>query len=117
MANPQGPQDTKEQAHRIKEAWANIGVNVTYGDLTLAEFQAAITALETGEATVKSLEDQRTKARNAVQDQRRALWSLVKRTRAGAKAKHGDDSDEYERFGGTRLSERRPRRSKRSAGA
>jgi hypothetical protein len=44
-----------------------------------------------------------------------ALWSLVKRARAGAKAKHGDDSDEYERFGGTRLSERRPRRPKSTA--
>jgi hypothetical protein len=30
---------------------------------------------------------------------------------------HGDDSDEYERFGGTRLSERRPPRPKGSTGA
>ncbi|GAB4579416.1 MAG: hypothetical protein Fur0022_21540 [Anaerolineales bacterium] len=35
-----------------------------------------------------------------------ALWNLVKRARSGAKAQHGDDSDEYEPFGGTRLSER-----------
>ena len=112
-----GPTNTKEQALRIKEAWANIGANATYGDLTLAELQATITALETAEATIKGLEDQLTQARNAAHEKRRALWSLVKRTRAGAKAKHGDDSDEYERFGGTRLSERRPPRPKGSTGA
>ena len=40
---------------------------------------------------------------------RYALWNEVKRARAGAKAKHGDDSGEYERFGGTRISERQRR--------
>ena len=54
-----------------------------------------------------SLNDQLTSARNDRDAARLALWNLVKRARSGAKAQYGDDSDEYERFGGTRLSERK----------
>jgi hypothetical protein len=95
---------------RIKEAWTNIGQNTTCGDLTLAELQASITDLETAETVIARLQDLLTNARNELKDKRYTTWNLVKRVRAGAKAKHGDDSDEYERFGGTRLSDRRVRR-------
>ena len=104
------PVETKDQALRIKEAWANINPNATYGDLALAEFTAALTALGEAETAIQGLEDQLTSARNVQKERRYALWSLVKRARDGAKSRHGDDSDEYERFGGTRMSERRLRR-------
>ncbi len=94
------PSNTKAQALQVREAWANIGPDMTYGDLTLAEFQAGIA----------DVQDQLTNARNTFHARRNALWTMVKRARAGAKARHGDDSDEYERFGGTRMSERKPRR-------
>jgi hypothetical protein len=100
------PANTKEQALQIREAWTNIGASEIYGDLTLVEFQAAITAQEAVETVIMRLQDQLTNARNEYHDRRYALWNMVKRVRAGAKARHGDDSDEYERFGGTRLSER-----------
>ncbi len=100
------PPDTKEQATKIKEAWTNIGATSTYGDMTLAEFTAALTAFEAAETRIKSLEDQLTSARNEIVEVRYGLWDKVKRARSGAKSKHGDDSDEYERFGGTRMSER-----------
>ena len=100
------PPDTKEQAATIKEAWTNIGATSTYGDMTLAEFTTAFAALEAAEARIKGLEDQLISARNEIIDARYGLWDKVKRARSGAKSKHGDDSDEYERFGGTRMSER-----------
>ncbi len=111
MVARRSPPNVKEQALRIKEAWSNIGQSATYGDLTLAEFQASIADLEAIETAMARLQDQFTSARNEFHDRRYALWNLVKRARAGAKARHGDDSDEYERFGGTRLSERKTRRS------
>ncbi len=61
------------------------------------------------EAKIRQFEDQLMAARDEHKDTRYALWNEVKRARAGAKAKHGDDSGEYERFGGTRISERHRR--------
>ncbi len=107
------PSDTKAQALKIKEAWTNMGPTSTYGDITLTDYTAAITALETTEAHIKNLEDQLAGARNACQDQRYNLWLLVKRVRDGAKSKYGDDSDAYKRFGGTRMSDRKLRGAKK----
>jgi hypothetical protein len=110
MADKQNsPVDTRAQALRIKEAWSNIGTANTYGDMKLADLEAAIAALDEVDATLRQLEDRLTQARNEYKAKRYALWDLVKRARAGAKAKHGDDSDEYERFGGTRMGERQRR--------
>jgi hypothetical protein len=111
MVTKTSPTDTREQALQIQEAWTNTDASATYGGLTLADFQAGIAALETVEMTITNLGDQLTGARNDRHARRYALWDLIKRARAGVKATHGDDSDEYERFGGTRLSERKPRSS------
>lgn len=103
------PTNTYEQAIQIREAWTNINPANTYGDMKLADFTASITALDAVEAKIRQLEDQLMAARNEHKDTRYALWNEVKRARSGAKAKHGDDSGEYERFGGTRISERQRR--------
>lgn len=39
------------------------------------------------------------------------MWESVKRMRLAARLKHGNDSQEYERFGGTRPSNYRKRRT------
>ncbi len=105
------PQNVKEQAVQIREAWSNIGADETYVGLTLDELVVNITSLGEIESTLQNLLDQLTQVRNQRKKQRYALWTLVKRIRAGARGKHGDDSNEYERFGGTRLSKRKRRRS------
>jgi hypothetical protein len=101
------PNNTKDQAVEIRDAWLNMGNTETFGGITYTEFTAALSALETTETTISSLQDQLTNARNTRDANRLALWNLVKRARSGAKAQKGDDSDQYERFGGTRLSERK----------
>jgi len=117
MTNTQrSPASTKEQAWQIRQAWSNIGESVTYGNMTLAEFTAALTELEAEEATLKSLQDQLTSSRNQIKANRYRLCDLVKRARAGARARHGDDSDELERFGGIRMSERKRRRRSQADG-
>jgi len=103
----QSPADTKSQALQIEQAWLNINQHASYGDLPLAEFTAGIDGLQAAETNLLDLEDLLTNARNQRMEQRYALWQAVKQARTGAKAKHGDDSDEYERFGGTRTSERK----------
>lgn len=103
--------DTREQAVQIVNAWNNMDATNTFG-IKLADLQAAIAALDAIDITLGQLEDRLINARNDRKAKRHALWELVKRARAGVKAAHGDDSDEYERFGGTRISERRSRPAK-----
>ncbi len=106
------PADTKAQALRIREAWSNINPNQACGDMTLDDFKASIADFQEIETKIASTLDQLTSLRNAYHQRRGALWDRVKRARAWAKAVYGDDSDEYERFGGTRLSERKTRRAR-----
>lgn len=118
MADTQhSPTDTREQAVQIKEAWTNMGSTVTYGGMTLTELETTIARLDSLASSIAQLEDRLTSARNEYQSTRYALWNLVKRARAGAKANYGDDSDEYQRFGGTRISDRARRRSTKLAPA
>ena len=104
------PTDTRLQAQRILESWRNIDPLILFGDMTLDNFEATFNALENAERQLVDLEDLITNIRNDRLERRYNLWQKVKRARASAKAKFGDDSDIYERFGGTRLSERRARR-------
>lgn len=101
------PTDAREQAVQIRTAWSNIGSDKLYGDMALAELESQIAALDEAARTITSLEDQILSARNEFWEKKRELWEQVKRARLGAKLKHGEDSDEYERFGGTRSSQRR----------
>lgn len=99
------PPNTRDQAVLIKEAWENIGGGETIGGVTLPQVETALGEFDAVERTIIDLQDQLTSARNQRKDRRYELWTLVKRARIGAKAQYGDDSDEYERFGGTRISE------------
>ncbi|MCB8943188.1 MAG: hypothetical protein H6658_05490 [Ardenticatenaceae bacterium] len=100
------PTDTRDQAIQIREAWTALDATRSYGSYDLADLQTALANLDSAEANVANLEAQLTQARNARIEERHTLWEIVKRVRAGAKADHGDDSSEYEMFGGTRMSEK-----------
>lgn len=98
------PTDTREQALQVRETWHNLGTTATYGDMTLAEFDAQLAALDEATKMLTRMEDQVAAVREELHEKKRQVWESVKRTRLSAKLKHGDDSVEYERFGGTRLS-------------
>ena len=107
MADRQrSPADTREQAVAVREAWTVQGAAQNYGSYVLADLQAALTALDATDATIANIEAQLTEARNDRLTKRHELWELLKRVRTGVKAEFGDDSNEYEMFGGTRMSER-----------
>ena len=109
------PPNLKQQADLIKEVWPNIDATATYGDISLKEFSDIINNVEKLEGHVKNLDDQAAAAHLALKEQRQTLWDVVKRTRNGAKAKYGDNSNEYERFGGTKATGRSPRAKKTPA--
>lgn len=102
------PADTREQAEQIIEAWKNLGPSESLGGMTLTEFTGDVTDLGSIDIRIKNLEDQLTDALNQRKTKRHKVWNNIKRTRSSVKGNYGDDSSEYERFGGTRLSERKP---------
>jgi hypothetical protein len=107
--------DSREQAARIRQAWANLDKTDTYGGISLAEFETAIAELDSATELIARLEDQLAGARDTQRSRKAALWAMVKRARYGAKAQYGDDSEAFGRFGGIRISERQPPRSKAQA--
>ena len=108
----QSPTNTREQAIEIREAWKNIDPGRVYG-IALRDLKDGIEALDEVEVRIARLEAQLTDARNMRYERRYAVWDMVKRARRATQAQHGDDSSEYEMFGGTRMSERKRRKGRR----
>ena len=97
---------------RIATVW-EANPDFRLGAVTLAEFNAAATALQQVVAQVEALRTQLTGVTNARDDQASALSELVTRARSGFRAVYGPDSSQYEQAGGTRKSERKsPTRKK-----
>ena len=112
MSKKQYPYNVLIQAQNIISGWNQIGATVTLGTLLPAALTTDITAATTLEAQISGLEAQLTSARNQRDALYYGLWDKVKRVRAGAKGSIGDDSNQYELYGGTRLSDRTTRSRK-----
>lgn len=104
------PTHTRDQALQIREAWHNISPSSSYADMALTDFEVLIAEADSAARELARLEDQIVAARDEYHEKRRRMWEAVKRARLAARIKHGDDSAEYERFGGTRTSEIKRRR-------
>lgn len=102
------PTNTRDQAFSIQEAWKTIGESETFGTVTLANLSQTIADYDAKLAEIEQLNARLKTARNERDQLRYDMWQLVKRARTGVKADRGDDSSEYEAFGGTRVSERKP---------
>ena len=84
-----------------------------------ANFYAAYPAqsadcVDETEATIARLETELAHARNQRVDRRFDLWQIVKQVRLAARVFYGEQSSEYELFGGTRLSEQKSKGASRS---
>lgn len=100
------PADVREQARGILDAWKNIDPALTLGQVTQESMEADLSQALALQTQLNQAEDQLTNLRNQRDDLHAGLWDQAKRVRAGIKAIYGDDSSEYERVGGTRMSER-----------
>src|SRR5215208_4585518 len=107
MANKLYPTNLLAQAQNIVSAWNQIGATVTLGTLLPTSLSTDITAVTALESQIAGLEAQITDARNKRVALYDGLWDKLKRVRNGVKANYGDDSSQYEMFGGTRRSDRK----------
>ena len=99
------------EANRIVRVWGeNPGFQL--GTITLADVHAAIERLSQLDEHVRSLRSKLIEEIDRRDDTARALNEIVVRARSGIRANFGPDSAQYEQAGGTRTSERKPRRRK-----
>lgn len=98
-------------AETLVRVWeANDGLSL--GDVTLPSLKAMVATFKTTRSNADDLRTQITKAVNDVNDQAKALLSITVRGRSGVRAQFGADSAQYDQVGGTRASERKPRKKK-----
>jgi hypothetical protein len=82
------------------------------GDITREQFRTVLATFVASRATANDLRTQLTAAVNAVNNQMSRINDICVRGRAGARAQFGQDSTQYDQLGGTRKSERKPRKKK-----
>jgi len=99
------------EANRITQIWdENPGFQL--GTITLADVYATIERLTQLDDHIRNLRSDLVGEINRRDDTARALNEIVVRARSGIRGHFGPDSSEYEQAGGTRASERKPRRRK-----
>jgi hypothetical protein len=108
------PPDVVEQAQDVVVGWGQVTPAVTFGTLTVVALQADITAAAPIEADIARLKKQLADKCNQRDILYAAIWDKTKRVRSGFKCTFGDDSQQYEWVGGTRMSDRKVRTRKAS---
>ena len=106
---PTSPKDNEQRMERILNAWRTLAPDETFGGMTLAQYEAIVTAARAARQRIEDLNDQLTEAiagREAADDAFAAKARLVV---AGVLANpaYGLDSALYEAFGYTRESVRK----------
>jgi hypothetical protein len=82
------------------------------GEVTLVSFQAQVAAFKTKRANIEDLRTQLSRGVDELNDQAKAILAVNTRALSGARAQYGPDSPQYAQLGGTRASERKPRKKK-----
>ena len=103
------PSNVLEQAQNVLVGWAQVSSTLAFGTLNTAALTADITTAGTIESEISKLEIQLADKKNQRELVYSGIWDKLKRIRAGVKANYGDDSQQFEMVGGTRMSERKPR--------
>src|SRR5258705_13550285 len=98
-------------ADRLIRVWTD-NPDLALGDVTLISFTAQVAGFKNKRANLEDLRTQLTRGVNEVNDEAGAIKSINTRALSGARAQFGGDSSVYEQLGGTRTSERKPRKKK-----
>ncbi|MDT4953780.1 MAG: hypothetical protein QOJ02_1918 [Acidobacteriota bacterium] len=99
-----------EQIIRVWEA----NPAFSLGEVTRAAMQTKVDELRTARTQTENLRTQLTQAVNDANGKADDLNAIVTRARSGFRAMYGPDSSQYEQAGGTRASERKPRKASKS---
>jgi hypothetical protein len=100
-----------KEANRIAYIWRE-NPDFRLGNITLADVTSTIERLTQLDEHVRSLRAELVGEIDRRDDTARALNQIVVRARSGIRGNFGPDSSEYEQAGGTRTSERKPRKRK-----
>ncbi len=103
--------DIKAQAEQLLRVW-NDNDDLALGDLTKAQFKAMVDAFNTTRASVDGMRTQLTKGVNDLNGQATDILGITVRARSVARGQYGPNSTQYDQLGGTRASERKPRKKK-----
>ena len=109
MGKKTAPSNVSQFGIDVRNAWVQVGSDQKLAGMELEEFVEAADATNESEMEIKRLESQLMHARNIRDDNRYELWQIIKRVRLAARVEFGEDSSEYELFGGTRTSEHKSR--------
>lgn len=98
-------------ADRLIRVWTD-HPTLSLGDVTRTSFEGQVAAFKIKRANVEALRTQLTRGVNEVNDEATTIQSINTRALSGARAQFGGDSSVYDELGGTRTSERKPRKKK-----
>ena len=101
------PPNVLDQAQDVLVGWNQVGATLAFGTLNPAALTTDITTASAAEAEITKLENLLAEKRGQRDLTYNAMWDKIKRVRAGVKANYGDDSQQFEWVGGTRISERK----------
>lgn len=99
------------EANRIAFVWRE-NPDFHLGDIKLEDVSATIEQLNQLDDDIRSLRIDLTAKLNRRDEAARTLNAIVVRARSGIRGFFGPDSSQYEQAGGTRTSERKPRKRK-----
>lgn len=102
-------------AERLIRVWSKDAIAL--GDITLESFQAMVTSFKTKRGQTEGLRTQLTRSVNETNDLATGIAGVTTRGLSGIRAQFGPDSTQYEEAGGTRTSDRKPRKPKGSGGS
>lgn len=102
------PRDLLEQARAALAAWQKIDPLLTLRDLSRAGLEAELNQSQQLQERMDALQAEMTAVREQQDALHLTIWDHVKRMRFMIKAVYGDDSEQYQMAGGTRVSDRKP---------
>ena len=102
------PQDLQDELATIARVWT-ANPDFKLKEMSLEQFTARVAGWNDLLGQIKTREDELLMLRNTRSAQTDELWNIAVRARAGIKGYFGDDSNQYELAGGTRVSERKRR--------
>ena len=104
-------------AERLLRVW-NANKKLVLGDdITVVSLQAMVDAFKARRAQTEDLRTQLTRSVNEGGEMANGLSGAYTRGLSGIRAQFGPDSSQYEEAGGTRSSDRKPRKPKGSGGS
>lgn len=114
MAKKLYPTNTLKQARSILAAWNEIDPDLKIGPLSPEDLSSELADIQAMQNKIIHVKIELLALRNERDAACIELWDKVKRARSGFKVIFGDDSSAYEMAGGTRSSDRKPYRRKKS---